>query len=135
MKYIAVFDIPDGYGFGCAIAKIAPKGRDRYEDKDFENAYAQIEPLSEEKAEIFERFNTVDRVMSGLGLANAYDMPSFWSDKGRKYTVIPTKYHKGYMQALEDVEREIRLRFGFAERDSVIMMPLPEPFREEEDKS
>ena len=52
MKYIAVFDIPDGYGFGCATAKIAPKGKDIYEEKDFENAYAQIEPLSEEKAEI-----------------------------------------------------------------------------------
>lgn len=130
MKYIAVFDIPDGYGFGCAVAKIAPKGRDICEETDFENAYAQIEPLSEEKAEIFERFNTVNRVMSDLGLANAYDMPSFWSDKGRSYTVIPTKYHKGYMQALEDVEREIRMRFGFAERDNVIMMPLPEPYAE-----
>lgn len=131
MKYIAVFDIPDDYGFGCAVAKIAPKGRDRYEVEDFENAYAQIEPLSEEKAEIFERFNTVNRVMSDLGLANAYDMPSFWSNNGSSYTVIPTKYHKGYMQALEDVEREIRMRFGFSERDNVIMQPLPEPYREE----
>ena len=34
------------------------------------------------------------------------------------------------MQALEDVEREIRKRFGFAERENVIMMPLPEPYRE-----
>lgn len=127
MKYIAVFDIPDGYGFGCAIAKIAPKGKDIYEEKDFENAYAQIEPLSEEKAEIFERYNTVNRIMQDIGLSNAYDMPSFWCNKGKDYKVIPTKYHKGYMQALEDVEREIRLRFGFAERDSVIMMPLSEP--------
>lgn len=134
MKYIAVFDIPDGYCFGCATAKIAPKGKDIYEEKDFENAYAQIEPLSEEKAEIFERYNTVNRIMQDIGLSNAYDMPSFWCNKGKDYKVIPTKYHKGYMQALEDVEREIRLRFGFAERDSVIMMPLPEPYQSEAER-
>ena len=49
MKYIAVFDIPDGYGIGCAVAKIAPKGKEVYEYNDFENAYAQTEPLSEKK--------------------------------------------------------------------------------------
>lgn len=124
MKYIAVFDLPDGYAMGCACGKMAQKGKDRYEIEDFENVYAQIEPLSEEKAEIFERFNVVHRVMSDLGLSNAYDMPSFWCNKGKSYTVIPTKYHKGYMQALEDVEREIRMRFGFAEREDVIAPPF-----------
>lgn len=120
MKYIAIFDIPDGYGMGCAVAKIAPNdGKPRY-DSDFENAYANIEPLSDQKAEIFERFNTVTRVLADLGLHNAYDMPGFWTNEGRNYTVIPTKYHKGYMQALDDVEKEIRLRFGFAERDSIL---------------
>ena len=117
MKYIAVFDIPDGYTIGCAVAKIAPKGKEVYEDSDFENAYAQTESLSERKAEVFERFNVATRVMHDLGLRCAYDMPSFWCNDGKDYTVIPTKYHKGYMQALEDVEKEIRLRFGFAERD------------------
>ena len=48
MKYIAVFDIPDGYGIGCASAKIAPKGKDIYVDGDFENTYAQVEPLSKD---------------------------------------------------------------------------------------
>ncbi len=123
MKYIAVFDIPDDYAIGCAIAKIAKKGKETYEDKDFENAYAQIEPLSEKKVEIFERFNTVDRVMQDLGIGCANDMPSFWKNNGKDYTVIPTKFHKGYMQALEDVEKEIRLRFGFSERDNLIMPP------------
>ena len=121
MKYIAIFDIPDDYGMGCAIAKIAPKGRERYEEKDFENAYAHIEPLSEEKEEIWKRFNTVNRVMYDLGVECAYDMPSFWCNKGKDYKVIPTKYHKGYMKALEDIEREVRLRFGFAERDENIL--------------
>ena len=130
MKYIAIFDIPDDYGIGCAVAKIAPKGKERYEEKDYENAYAHIEPLSEEKSQIFDKFNTVNRVMWDLGLSNAYDMPGFWANNGKKYAVIPTKYHKGYMQALEDVEREIRLRFGFAERDNMVPMPLPEPFKE-----
>lgn len=124
MKYIAVFDIPDEYGIGCAIAKIAPKGKEVYTDEDFENAYAQTEPLSEEKAEIFERFNTVDRVMSDLGLHCAYDMPSFWCNKGKDYAVIETKYHKGYMQALKDVEMEVRKRFGFAERGNPISIPF-----------
>ena len=124
MKYIAIFDIPDDYGIGCAIAKIAPKGKEVYTDKDFENAYAQTEPLSEEKAEIFDRFNTVDRVMSDLGLHCAYDMPSFWYNKGKDYTVIETKYHKGYMQALKDVEKEVGLRFRFAERDNPLSMPF-----------
>lgn len=125
MKYIAIFDLPDGYKMGCAVGKmINPEGKEIYNDEDFENIYAQIEPLSEQQAEVFEKFNTVDRIMSDLGLSNAYDMPSFWT-KGNEYKVIPTKYHKGYMQALEDVENEVRKRFGFAERDNVIM---PSPF-------
>lgn len=133
MKYIAIFDIPDDYGIGCAVAKIAPKGKENYSDDDFENAYAQIEPLAEEKTEIFERFNTVDRVMSDLGLRCAYDMPSFWYNKGKNYAVIETKYHKGYMQALKDVEKEIRLRFGFAERDNLLIsMPFDGFFKAEE---
>ena len=124
MKYIAIFDIHDDYGIGCAIAKIAPKGKEAYTDEDFENAYAQIEPLAEEKAEIFERFNTVEGVMQDLGLGCAYDMPSFWYNNGKDYKVIPTKYHNGYMPALKDGEKEIRLRFGFAERDNLISMPF-----------
>ena len=127
MKYIAVFDIPDDYGIGCAIAKIAPKGKDIYEDKDFENAYAQIEPLSEEKAEVFEIFNSVERIMSDVGISCAYDMPSFWCNNRKDYKVIPTKFHQGYMKALEDVEREVRKKFGFAERDNII---FPPPFGE-----
>ncbi|MBQ7247117.1 MAG: hypothetical protein IJS22_03385 [Lachnospiraceae bacterium] len=126
MKYIAVFDIPDDYGMGCAVAKIAPKGRDRYEEEDFENAYAQIVPLSEEKAEIFEKFNAVGRIMGNLGLANAYDMPSFWYNNAKDYKVIPTKYHQGYQQALLDVEKEVRKRFGFAEKDDE-PVPCPPP--------
>lgn len=123
MKYIAVFDVPDNYGIGMAIAKIAPKGKEVYNDEDFENVYAQVEPLSEEKAETFELHQAAERVISDLGLHCAYDMPSFWCNKGKDYAVIETKYHKGYMQALKDVEKEIRLRFGFAERDS-FTMPL-----------
>ena len=131
MKYIAVFDIPDDYAIGCAVAKICPKenGDKVRSQNDYENAYAQIEPLSEQKAEVFDRFNTVNRVMQDIGIKNAYDMPSFWCNKGKEYKVIPTKYHKGYMQALEDIEREVRLRFGFAERDDVI---IPSPFIEED---
>jgi len=120
MKYIAVFDIPDGYSMGCALGKIAPKEKEVYEDKDFENAYAQIEPLTEEKEKAFEGFNAIARLIWDLGLANAYDMPSFWT-RSKDYKVIPTQYHKGYMQALADVEGAIRRQFGFADRDSNVI--------------
>ena len=120
MKYIAVFDIPDDYSIGCAVAKVIQKDKYPRTDMDFENAYAQVEPLSNVNAEVLERFNTVDRVLADLGLHNAYDMPSFWFNNGKDYKVIDTKYHQGYRKALEDVEREIRMKFGFAERDNVL---------------
>ena len=123
MKYIAIFDIPDGYGIGSAVAKAkcAPKGKEVYEESDFEYVYAQVEPLSERKAEVFERFNAVDRVIQDLNISCCYDMPGFWCKNGKDYKVIPTKYHKGYMQALEDVEKAIRSRFWFGEREEIFM--------------
>ena len=120
MKYIAIFDIPDDYGIGCAVAKVCPNDGKIRRDSDFENAYAQVEPLSKENAEVLQRFNVVNRVIADLGLRNAYDMPSFWYNNGKDYKVIDTKWHKGYMKALADVEKEIRLQFGFAERDNVL---------------
>ncbi len=123
MKYIAIFDLPEGYKMGCAVGKmINPEGKEIYNEEDFENVYAQIEPLLEQQAEVFEKFSTVDRILSDLNLHNCYNMPSFWCNKGKDYKVIPTKYHQGYMQALEDVEKEVRRRFGFAERDDVISL-------------
>ena len=127
MKYIAIFDLPEGYKMGCASGKMISaenRAKEIYNEEDFENVYAQIEPLSEQKAEVFERFNTVTRVMQDLGIANAYDMPSFWCNNRKDYKVIQTKYHQGYMKALEDIENEVRKRFGFSERSNVIdMMP------------
>ena len=120
MKYIAIFDIPDDYGIGCAVAKVIKKDKFPRSDSDFENAYAQVEPLSNVNAEVLERYNAVDRVLADLGLQNAYDMPSFWYNNGKNYKVIDTKWHKGYMKALADVEKEIRSQFGFAERDNVL---------------
>lgn len=128
MKYIAIFDLPDGYKMGCACGKMISaeaRAKEIYTEEDFENCYAQIEPLSEQKAEVLKHFNTVERIIDELGMSNAYDMPSFWCNKGKDYKVIPTKYHQGYMQALEDVEREVRLRFGFSERDNVVDMVAP----------
>ena len=126
MKYIAIFDIPDDCAMGCASAYIAPKGKEIYKQEDFKDVYAQIEPLAEEKAEIFEKFNAVLQIMQNLSLSNAYDMPSFWCNNKKDYKVIPTKYHRGYMQALEDVEREVRLRLGFAERNNILDIPALE---------
>ena len=125
MKYIAIFDIPDDYGIGCAVAKIAKNDGKEKTSSDYENAYAQVEPLSSVSAEVLDRFNTVDRVLSDLGLHNAYDMPGFWCNNGKDYRVIDTKYHKGYRQALADVEKEIRMQFGFAERDDILRRYYP----------
>ena len=125
MKYIAIFDLPEGYKMGCACGKmINPEGKDVYQPEDFENVYAQIEPLSEKKAEVFEKFNTVTRILQDLGVGCAYDMPSFWCNGGKDYKVISTKYHQGYMKALEDVEKSVRERFGFSERENVIYPPF-----------
>lgn len=125
MKYIAIFDLPEGYKMGCACGKmINPEGKEVYQPEDFENVYAQVEPLSEKGAEVFERFNTVTRILQDLGVGCAYDMPSFWCNSGKDYKVIPTKYHQGYMKALEDVEKDIRKRFGFSERENVIYPPF-----------
>lgn len=126
-KYIAVFDIPDDYVMGCACGKMCPNDGKIRSDSDFEDVYAQIEPLTDEQCEVFERFNGFARIIQDLGLSNAYDMPSFWHGD-RKYAVIPTKYHKGYAQALDDVDREIRKRFGFADRAKVTDMPMPDEF-------
>lgn len=116
MKYIAIFDIPNDYEMGCAVAKIKPKGKVVC-DTDCENAYAQVEPLSNGRAEMLEKFNAVSRIIYNLDISNAYDMPGFWCNNRKDYKEIPTNYHRGYMQALGDVEKEIRLCFGFAEKD------------------
>lgn len=117
MKYIAVFDVPDGYVMGCAIAMIC-KDDDkpiRTED-DYQKVYAQTEPLASKPEEAFDRFNAIIRIIQDLGLSNAYDMPSFWINNGKDYKVIETRYNKGYAQALSDVEESVRLRFGFEKR-------------------
>ena len=125
MKYIAIFDLPEHYKMGCACGKmIDPRGKEVFEDKDFENVYADIEPLSEKQEEVFGLYNSVERIIQDLGVGCAYDMPSFWTNHGKDYKVIPTKYHQGYMQALEDVEKEIRKRFGFSV-EKEIDMPMP----------
>lgn len=124
MKYIAVFDIPDGYGMGCACGKMAQRGKERYKQEDFEDCYAQVEPISEEKAEVLDKYNTISRIISDLGISCAYDMPSFWVHGHKDYKVIKTNYHKGYMQALEDIEKEVRKQFGFDERDNVADYPI-----------
>ena len=125
MKYIAIFDLPEGYKMGCACGKmINPNGKEIYNEEDFENVYAQIEPLQEDKEEASERFNKIARIIYDLGMSNAYSMPAFWTHKGKEFKVISTKYHQGYMKALEDVETELRKAFGFAKKDCVASFPF-----------
>ena len=54
----------------------------------------------------------IERIINDLGVSCAYDMPGFWIKNQTDYKVIQTKYHKGYMQALDDVMKEIRDRFA-----------------------
>jgi len=50
----------------------------------------------------------VDRILRDLGLHCAYDMPSFWANNGKDYKVIPTKWHKGYQQAVADLDKRLK---------------------------
>lgn len=47
MKYIAVFDIPDGNGIGCAYAKTAPNDGKVKCDADFETVYANTTKMDD----------------------------------------------------------------------------------------
>jgi len=48
----------------------------------------------------------IKQVVKGLATECAFDRPSFDTKEG--YKVIPTKYHKGYEQALIDIEEKIK---------------------------
>ena len=50
----------------------------------------------------------IQRIFNKLNTMCAFDIPSFWTtDKNGKkqYKVIPDKWHKGYLQALDDAEK------------------------------
>lgn len=71
-----------------------------------DDAYAHGYTAAEAKyRKWIEKFN---RIIRELGVNCAYDMPSFWCNQGKDYKVIPTQYHKGYMQALADVEERMK---------------------------
>lgn len=61
-----------------------------------------------ERQAAIDAMERINRVFAYLGLSCAYDMPGFWCHDGKDYKVIPTKYHKGYQQALSDAERRIK---------------------------
>lgn len=62
-----------------------------------------------ERQKAIDAMEKINRVFNDLGLSCAYDMPGFWCHDGKDYKVIPTKYHKGYQQALSDAEKRIKL--------------------------
>lgn len=49
----------------------------------------------------------LDKCLYELRMDNIYDMPSFWCHDNKDYRVIPTKYYKGYEQAIMDIEEKI----------------------------
>ena len=61
-----------------------------------------------ERQAAIDAMERINRVFNDLGLSCAYDMPGFWCHDGKDYKVIPTKYHKGYQQALSDAEKRIK---------------------------
>ncbi len=90
MKYIAIFDIPDGYVMGCACGEMYPDDGKVRCDTDFENVYAVIEPMTDEQEEMFRTYGCGNRIIDDLEISNAYNMPAFWYN-GKDYNVIPTK--------------------------------------------
>lgn len=60
------------------------------------------------RQDAIDAMDKVHIVFRELGLSCAYDMPSFWYHDKKDYKVIQTKYHKGYMQALNDAEDKIK---------------------------
>lgn len=71
----------------------------------FAELFLSLPSTKRKKGKWIEKF---DRIIRELGVNCAYDMPSFWCNQGKDYKVIPTKYHKGYMQALADVEKRMK---------------------------
>ena len=61
------------------------------------------------RQDVINAMEKINRVFNDLGLSCAYDMPSFWCHDGKDYKVIPTRYHKGYQQALSDAGKRIKL--------------------------
>lgn len=57
---------------------------------------------------VIDAAEAVYAIFRQLGIDNAFDRPGFWCHEGKDYKVIPTNYHKGYDQALEDAERRIK---------------------------
>lgn len=80
------------------------------------NALPSVQPERKEEKWV-EKF---DRIIRELGVNCAYDMPSFWCNQGKNYKVIPTKYHKGYMQALADVEKRMKGAEGCPEKKQFV---------------
>ena len=73
----------------------------------FEDALTEsIKALSQEPCDAVSR-ESVNRILRDMGVNCAYDMPSFWANKGKDYKVIPTKWHKGYQQAVADFDKRI----------------------------
>ena len=71
----------------------------------FAELFLSLPSIKRKKGKWIEKF---DRIIRELGVNCAYDMPSFWCNQGKDYKVIPTQYHKGYMQALADVEKHMK---------------------------
>ena len=67
---------------------------------------AVIEALEQEPCNDCVSREEIKQVVRGLATECAFDRPSFDTKEG--YKVIPTKYHKGYEQALIDIEEKIK---------------------------
>ena len=81
---------------------------EKYDTDRVEDAVEMaIQALSQEPCDAISR-ESVDRILRDMGVHCAYDMPSFWANKGKDYKVIPTKWHKGYQQAVADFDKRIR---------------------------
>lgn len=96
-----------GYMFHDEMVKRMMKSTVNYDAQLLETAYETGRKQGEA-----ETVKAVLEIINRCGLNNAYDRPSFWYNKGKDYKVIDTKYHRGYDQALADIEEAVKALKG-----------------------
>lgn len=68
----------------------------------FEDGYKRA--VADVKSEMNRRGAEMSEIIEKLGLDAAYSLPGFFCNSHREYKVIETRFFKGYMAALKDIE-------------------------------
>jgi len=104
-----------GDGGACLVADVKTSDTERPKDCPLKEVaepcksaekYVKTAKI-EEKEDCISRVE-IEHIFANLNYECAFDMPSFWANKGKDYKVIPTNWHKGYQKAIEDVEKAVK---------------------------